>query len=138
MNGNATTNVDSEIPFSVRVRCDDPLFVVEMYGELDLASSTAAIRACTSSDHRDVLVDLSGLTFMDCAGYGALASSTKLLEARGGSLVMTSPVGEPRRLLALIEEQGEDLCAPVRYGEGSASAATTVTRTQPGMHVPVA
>lgn len=137
MNGNATTPVDSEISFSVRVGWDDPLFVVEMSGDLDLASSTAAIQACTSPDHRDVLVDLSGLSFMDCAGYGALASSAKLLEARGGSLVMMSPVGEPRRLLALIEGLGEDLCAPMRYDELSTSPATTVNQQQPGTHVAV-
>jgi anti-sigma B factor antagonist len=138
MDGNATTNVDSEISFSVRVRFDDPLFVVEMSGELDLASRTAAIRACTTTDHGDVLVDLSELTFMDCAGYGALASAAKLLEARGGSLVMMSPVGEPRRLLALIEGLGEGLCAPLHHNGVPALPATTAIEQQPGAQVAVA
>lgn len=111
----ASAPVDPESLFTVRARFDNPLYVVMMSGELDLASRTAAIDACTSNDHLDVLVDLSGLVFMDCAGYGALVSSTTSLEHRGGSLVMMNPTAEPQRLLALVERLGLGLCAPLRY-----------------------
>ncbi len=127
MNGNATAPIDFENLFAAHARSDDPLFVVEMSGELDLGSSTAAIRACTSTDQRHVLVDLSGLTFMDCAGYGALASSATILETRGGSLVMMNPIGEPRRLFDLIERMGDGLCAPLRYGDLLVSPAMSGT-----------
>jgi anti-sigma B factor antagonist len=89
--------------FGVRARFDDPLYVVAMSGELDLAARAHAIDACTANGHRDVLVDLSDLTFLDCAGHGAIDAARRILERRGGSLAVKNAVGEPRRLLALIE-----------------------------------
>jgi anti-anti-sigma factor len=105
--------------FTARAHFDAPLHVVEMSGELDEAGRVEAIRTCTLPDHLDVLVDLSGLTFMGCAGYDALVTSTSILEHRGGSLVMVNPVGAPRRLLELIEALDRGLCAPLRYGPRS-------------------
>ncbi|HSL59112.1 MAG TPA: STAS domain-containing protein [Acidimicrobiales bacterium] len=100
----ASQGLDPERRFTVRARLDGPLHVIEMSGELDVVSRTVAIDECASIDHRDVLVDLSGLTFMDCAGYGALVTARTSLERRGGSLVLTSPAGQPQRLIALIEQ----------------------------------
>lgn len=80
--------------------------MVEMSGQLDLASSTAAIQACAAVDHQHVVADLSGLVFMDSSGYGALASSMAILERRGGSLVLKNAVGAPMRLLELVERLG--------------------------------
>lgn len=106
--------VDGEHPFAVRECVDDPLHVVELWGELDQVSRAAAISACSSAEHLDVMVDLSGLLFLDCAGYGALVAAAAELELRGGSLALMNAVGEPRRLLALIEELEHGLCAPLR------------------------
>jgi anti-anti-sigma factor len=94
----------SDIHFSARTVSVDPGHVVEMAGELDLASRTAAILACTAPDMIDVVVDLSGLVFMDSAGYGALVGSTATLVGRGGSLRLSNAAGGPRRLLALIDD----------------------------------
>ena len=63
-----------------------------------------------------MVVDLTDLSFMDCAGYGALVASASILERRGGSMVLMNPVGEPQRLLGLIDEFDHGLCAPIRYG----------------------
>jgi anti-anti-sigma factor len=97
-----------------------------MSGELDLASRAVALHACTSVEHLDVIVDLSGLVFMDCAGYGALAASTSILERRGGSMVLLNPVAGPQRLLALIEELELRPCANLRYDTAKVSPAASV------------
>jgi anti-anti-sigma factor len=90
-------------PFTVLVRFDDPRYVVMMTGDLDVASRASAVRACTASDHVDVVVNLTDVAFMDSAGYRALVEARAILEHRGGSLVSTGAVGEPQRLLSLLE-----------------------------------
>jgi anti-anti-sigma factor len=95
---------DSGRGFSARARFDDPLTVVVMSGELDLATCGAAVRACVSMGHRNVVVDMAALTFMDCAGYRELVIARLVLERRGGSLTLLAPAGEPLRLLTLLEQ----------------------------------
>jgi anti-anti-sigma factor len=46
--------------------------VVSLTGELDLEGRASVATACTQGTHRSVTIDLSGLTFMDCAGYTGL------------------------------------------------------------------
>ena len=98
--------VDSGLLFTSRARFDDGLHVIVLSGDLDLASRSAAVRACLSPGHVDIIVDLAGVVFMDCAGYGALIAARTVLERIGGSLTLTNPCGEPLRLLSLIG-QGE-------------------------------
>lgn len=95
--------------FSARTRIDGPLTVVVMSGELDLATRGAATLACISPDLLHVVVDLAGLTFMDCAGYRELVSAKLVLEQRGGSLTLRAPSGEPLRLLDLLEQRAFEL-----------------------------
>ncbi|MEO6124464.1 MAG: STAS domain-containing protein [Ilumatobacteraceae bacterium] len=91
--------------FSVRGRLDDPTHVVEITGELDVAHRDVAVHACTLPGHVDVVVDLTNLTFMDCAGYGALVQARTILAGVGGSLSLSGPVGEPLRLLSLLDQE---------------------------------
>jgi anti-anti-sigma factor len=100
--------------FTARTVSDDAVRVVEMSGELDLASRAAAFEACTAPGHVDVVVDLSRLVFMDSAGYSAFVGSTAALGGQGGSLVLTNAVGGPRRLLDLIEELEQVPPVPLR------------------------
>lgn len=100
--------------FEIGIRLEDSLHVVAMSGDLDFTNRATALDACTSIDHLNVVIDLSGLAFMDCAGYGALAAATHVLEGRGGSVVLAHPVGQPLRLLTLIEEVESALCAPLQ------------------------
>lgn len=104
--------------FSVQVRFEEPVHVVVMSGELDLGSRGAAFHACTSPAHVDVIVEMAGLEFMDCAGYGALVAARTILKGRGGSLSLTNPGGEPLRLLSLIE-QGENGPRALPSGDSS-------------------
>ncbi len=122
--GPASACADLDGFFTVRVRSDGPLHVVVMSGELDLASSAAAIRACTPIDHVDVVVAMADLVFMDCAGYGALVASRAILERRGGSMVLMDPVGEPLRLLTLLQQAADDPGAMLQLGTSSVSLAS--------------
>lgn len=81
---------------------DDPMHVVVMTGDLDLASRDETVRACTAAGQVDVIVDMASLMFMDSAGYGALIAARTLLEFRGGSLTVVNPCGQPLRLMSLI------------------------------------
>ncbi len=125
-NGPGSAGVDPGEAFGVRARFDGPRYIVAMSGELDVVSRTVALEACTSAEHLDVLVDLSALVFMDCTGYGALATAASVVEGRGGSMVLTNPVGEPLRLLGLIEELELGLCAPLRFDAATTSPDATV------------
>lgn len=62
-------------------------------GELDIAASShlfeATSRAAESSP--DVTLDLSAVTFIDCAALSALLHTRKALKQRGGALTLRSP-----------------------------------------------
>ncbi len=73
-----------------------------------------------------MVVDMTALTFMDCAGYRELVITLLVLERRGVSLSLLAPAGELLRLLTLLERGargptfvsrsaplGEAPCAPV-------------------------
>jgi anti-anti-sigma factor len=61
---------------------------VTVAGELDVATAadvrTALLAAVTT--HQHVAVDMSGLTFCDCAGLGALLSAARAARASGADL----------------------------------------------------
>ena len=77
--------------------------IVRVSGELDLDSGDLLIRTCARAEPSlDIVVDLSALTFMDCAGYGAVMHARAALISHGGTLTLANGSGEPARLLALI------------------------------------
>lgn len=90
-------------PFSVEICVGGAGHVILVRGELDLASCGVMIDSCVKVGQRVVVVELAGLTFMDCAGYGALIAGRQDLERRGGSLTLAHATGKPLRLLALID-----------------------------------
>lgn len=87
--------------------------VVYLAGELDFSGRAALATTCTAFDHDAVVIDLSELHFMDCAGYGGLVAARLALESRGGSLTLLGSDGEPKRLLDLIAEtEGRLMAVP--------------------------
>jgi anti-anti-sigma factor len=83
--------------------------VVKLSGELDLAVAgtlQAALDAARPAAEL-VLLDLTALTFMDCAGIGVLVEEQQRAQADGYSVVVTGASGEVADLLALtgLDEQ---------------------------------
>ncbi|MEV0371267.1 STAS domain-containing protein [Streptomyces sp. NPDC050636] len=89
----------------VRGRRADALTVVRLDGELDFVSAAATTRnldPLTSGTRPHLVLDLTGLTFLDCSGIGVLCRARRRILARGGrlSLVITDP--RQRRLLRTV------------------------------------
>jgi anti-anti-sigma factor len=63
-------------PFSIRTeRMPEDLYVVELYGEFDLSAAELArpeLERVRQSDVKEIIVDLSGLEFIDSTGLSAL------------------------------------------------------------------
>lgn len=88
--------------FHVAVATLSPsLALVSVSGELDLYTSERLPRAigeATSLGADTVLVDLSGVTFIDSAALGVLVQQTKRLEGRGDALLLVT--NDPRTVRA--------------------------------------
>jgi anti-sigma B factor antagonist len=79
--------------------------VVEASGELDLATAGEffqALRQCAEG-HSAVVVDLTGISFMDCSALRALARMRRELEARGGRLCLVATKPSVLRLFGLAK-----------------------------------
>jgi anti-sigma B factor antagonist len=63
--------------FSIRSERDpDELYIVELYGEFDLSGEALvedALRQAVESDAAEIIVDLSGIDFIDASGLHVLA-----------------------------------------------------------------
>lgn len=77
---------------------------VHVAGELDLATRDQLVSVSTGGADTNTVLDLRGITFMDCTGYGALVASRLALEAEGRTLAITGETGQPARLFGLIAE----------------------------------
>jgi anti-sigma B factor antagonist len=88
---------------------------VALRGELDLvdASDVAVSLAAASSRGPLIIVDLSGLDFIDASGVAALARGRDYARGRGGELFLSAPQEQVRKMLAIIFPAG-DLFAPGR------------------------
>jgi anti-anti-sigma factor len=62
-------------------------------GELDIAARGRLLEATSKAaeSSRDVILDMSAVTFMDCSALSALLQSRKSLGQRGGILTLRSP-----------------------------------------------
>ncbi len=76
--------------------------VVHLTGELDLASRNQLFVASTAGSHPDMVIDLAGVTFMDCCGYGSLVASRLVIEGQGRTLTMRGQAGQPARFFRMI------------------------------------
>lgn len=76
--------------------------LVKITGELDSVSRELVTRQCTEGQARDVVVDLSELTFLDSRGHQAFVDARTTLGRHHRTLTLVGAVGEPLRLLDLI------------------------------------
>ena len=76
--------------------------IVHAAGECDLRSHDQLFVASTEGRHTAMVLDLTGVTFMDCGGYRSLVASRLFLEQGGRTLAIRGATGQPARLLHLI------------------------------------
>jgi anti-anti-sigma factor len=93
---------DADEPFTLRVSKRRGRRVVQIGGELDIATRHRARQACLEGRGHDVVVEMADVTFMDCCGYGGLVAARRALQADGGSLTLNHQTGQPAELLVML------------------------------------
>jgi anti-sigma B factor antagonist len=113
--------------------------LVTVSGEIDIATA-GQLRdrlAGTADSGQQVIVDFSGVSFLDAAGAGVLARAAARAAARGGSLHLAAAGRQARRVLALT---GLDRTIPLAASVAEARAAlrsdpdSRVNGSTPGRH----
>ena len=98
-----TVSRRGSMPADEDARCT----IVWLRGEHDVATKVdlvvAIARAAQRDDGADLLVDLSGVTFMDASTIGAIVGSRQRLRSRSQSLDVRAPSAIARRVLDLCE-----------------------------------
>jgi anti-sigma B factor antagonist len=85
-------------------RSYDGYAVVELRGELDLADAAAIAAGLARVAEREpgIILDLAGLSFIDCSGVAALERARSLARQAGGGLVLAGPQRSVTRVLAVL------------------------------------
>ena len=96
-----TTDLD-DLTFTLSVATEGSRRVIEICGELDVASRNLVIRACLADPDKAVIVEMAAMTFMDCSGYGGLVAARQTLQQHGSSLTLRNQSGQPAALLGLV------------------------------------
>jgi anti-anti-sigma factor len=79
---------------------------LRLIGELDIAG-VPALRACLQQmDGTHIVLDCSGLTFIDCAGLGALIGERRRRTRANSGLTLVAPSRCLTRLLELTGVEG--------------------------------
>ncbi len=82
----------------------DGVAVVRLVGRLDLASSEAVkqqLVQAVGEGHRQLVVDLDGVDFLDSSGLGALIGGLKVARVARGNLRIARPNDQVRLVLEL-------------------------------------
>jgi anti-sigma B factor antagonist len=97
--------------------------VVTLGGELDLvdAAGVAAALVTVAARAPEIIVDLTGLEFIDSSGVAALARGRKLARQAGGDLLLAAPRQQVLRVLA-ITRQVDDFSVHASVEEAAGSA----------------
>lgn len=89
------------VPFTATVLASGHRWVVEMRGELDLATRPlmhAVLDPILGSDARTLVLEVSGLTFVDGGAVQAWYELAESLRARGGTFVLRNAKGVVRKV----------------------------------------
>ena len=92
-----------DLTFSLSIWRDGRYRVVQIAGELDVATRNIVRRACLAGRRKTVVVEMGSMTFMDCCGYGGLVAARNALQESGGSLTLRNQAGQPAELLTMLE-----------------------------------
>jgi anti-anti-sigma factor len=96
------------VDFSLSIRSKPSAIVVQLGGELDLASFHElehALAPAVDSASGLVVLDLGRLEFMDVSGLRALMRSRRRAESAGKQLVLAAPPAAITRLLSLTRQE---------------------------------
>ena len=86
--------------------------LVALCGDLDVGSAPLldeTLERLRKAGRRSVVVDLSGLTFLDGAGLATFIKARRAFQAVGAELVLREPSVPACRLLALADEADLDI-----------------------------
>jgi anti-sigma B factor antagonist len=78
--------------------------VVHVEGELDALTAAlleAELRDAAATAKGDLVVDLTGITFMDSAGINVLVRIYKVLDVESRKLILQNPASPVRRALEI-------------------------------------
>jgi anti-sigma B factor antagonist len=87
--GSTDGHAEERTAFDIVVRSRGVVAVMMVFGEIDLATAPAlyaTLRRLREQDRRDVLIDLSSVSFMDASVLTFLLIARRELVAAGGSL----------------------------------------------------
>jgi anti-sigma B factor antagonist len=99
---------------AIQVYAHDGWQVVIVAGEVDVATAPRLhdrLVALTSEGHRQIALDLEGVTMLDWMGLGAILGVLARVRSLGGELALISPSATTLELLALT---GLDQVIPIR------------------------
>src|SRR4051812_11103474 len=95
----------SEEPLEIDIsRRAERTFVVRLNGDLDLGSASGLalrLEGLPGNGPRQVVVDLSGVAFIDSSGINVLVSLARALAPAGGRLTLAAPSPHVRRVLEI-------------------------------------
>jgi anti-sigma B factor antagonist len=112
------------IDFSVTSRAQGDWTIVSVVGELDLSTAPALrgdLIEHLEAGHARLIVDMTDVAFMDSTGLGMLVAVLKRAKESGGSLVLSGPQRQVRRVLQITGV--EDLFAVAGSVEDVAEGA---------------
>jgi anti-anti-sigma factor len=92
--------------FKVRIARSDGVCLVRVNGELDLANADGFGDRLMQLSDQTVVVDLSGLTFIDCSGFSAFVRANNLAEGADRQLVLVRPRSNIERLFSSLGLDG--------------------------------
>ena len=86
------------------IKTEKNTLITEISGELDHHSAAkirAEIDAAISEEAKNIILDLTNLTFMDSSGIGMIMGRYKKIQSFGGKLVIVSPKPQVKRILEI-------------------------------------
>lgn len=100
----------------------EPYTLIELTGEADVTNSDAlrdVLDAELAKQPRTLIIDLSGLRFMDSSALHVLLRANRVMDRQGGVLALASPREPVAKMLRLT---AADQLIPVYASVGEATA----------------
>lgn len=115
---------------TVQLRSDGEVTLAQVVGEIDTATAgrlAQLLEPAFDSSCRHLVLDLAGVSFLDCAGLTVLLDMDALAKAMGASLLLAAPSRAVQRILAVT---GLDARLAVHAGAVDAHGAVPRPRRE--------